>query len=442
MKRMRRHTSVRADVPHVVVLGAGFAGVSALQQLAHSGLRVTLIDRHPYNTFQPLLYQVATGGLNPGDVTFPLRTLAAKYRARFRRGEVVGLDSGQRQVIFADGERIDYDYLIIGTGVTTNHFGIPGAAEITMSMYTRPDALRVRDALFGGLEKIASESPWRTGSFTVVVAGGGPTGVEMAGSLAELRNAMLSTTFPELDPAEVHVILVEMMGTVLSPFATSLQQYTLDYLAKCGVDVRLNSALAQVHPARVDLKDGSSLRADLVIWAAGVSSDPALRNWGLPIGKGNRIETEADLRVCGEDRIFAVGDNALTVDDPLPQLAAPAIQTGKHAVSQILRLTNAQPTEPFHYRDPGIVAALGTRSAVVQLPNGIKLTGLLGGIAWVALHLWYLLGGRNRVQTLINLSYRYLLWPRQASVIVGDIVEPPSQTSSGKGSRIRADSVE
>lgn len=427
---------------HVVVLGAGFAGVSALRELAHAGFRVTLVDRHPYNTFQPLLYEVATGGLNPGDVTFPLRTLTAKNRARYQRAEVVGLDSDRRQLMCADGGRIDYDYLIIGTGITTNHFGIPGAADFTMSMYTRSEALRVRDTLFGGLEKIASQSRWGSGSFTVVVVGGGPTGVEMAGALAELRNAMLSTAFPELDPAEVHVVLIEMMGTVLSPFAESLQKYTLSYLKKCGVDVRLNSALAEVHPDCVDLQDGSSLHSDLAVWAAGVSGDPALRNWGLPIGKGNRIETEPDLRVRGEDRVFAVGDNALTVDDPLPQLAAPAMQMGKYAVSQIIRLSREQPTEAFHYRDPGIVAALGTQSAVVQLPIGLKFTGLLGGLAWVALHLWYLLGGRNRLQTLINLSYRYLLWPRQASVIVGDIIEPPSQTASGKGSRTRSDSVE
>ncbi len=442
MKKMTKTMSGRPDAPHVVILGGGFGGISALQELAHSGLRVTLIDRHPYSTFQPLLYQVATGGLNPGDVTFPLRTLSVKNRARYLRAEVVGLDSNQKQVICAGGDRVGYDYLIIGTGITANHFGIPGAADITMSMYTRPEALRVRDALFGGLENVAAQSTLRAGSFTVVVSGGGPTGVEMAGQLAELKQAMLGKAFPELDPSEVKVILVEMTDTVLNGFDESLQKYTIGELTKRGVDIRLGNAIDKVHPDQVDLADGTSLRADLIVWAAGVAGDPALKEWGLPIGKGGRIEAESDLRVRGEECIFAVGDAAVTVDDPLPQLAQPAMQTGKHAAAQILKMTEKQPTHPFHYRDLGIVAALGSRAAVVQLPIGIKLTGLVGGIAWVALHLWYLLGGRNRIQTLFNLTYRYILWPSQTSVIVGDIVEPPSQTASGKGSRLRADSVE
>lgn len=444
MKRLTRHSAVRPDAPHVVIVGGGFAGVSALQELAHSGMRVTLVDRHPYNTFQPLLYQVATGGLNPGDVTFPLRTLSVKHGARYRRAEVVGLDSEHQQIICADGDRIGYDYLIIGTGITTNHFGIPGAKEITMSMYTRPEALRVRDALFGGLEKVASQqqADARSGSFTVVVSGGGPTGVEMAGQLAELKKAMLGKAFPELDPSEVRVILVEMMDSLLNGFAESLQKYTIDELSELGVDIRLGNAIEKVHPDQVDLKDGTSLRADLIVWAAGVAGDPALKEWGLPIGKGGRIEVEPDLRVRGEERVFAVGDAAVTVEKPLPQLAAPAMQMGKYVVSQILRLSQQKPTQAFHYRDPGLVAALGTRSAVVQLPIGLKLTGLIGGVAWVALHLWYLLGGRNRIQTLLNLAYRYMLWPSQTSVIVGDIVEPPSQTPEGHGARVRADSVE
>src|SRR3954469_2484993 len=182
-------------VPHVVVVGAGFAGASALQELAHENVRVTLIDQHPYNTFQPLLYQVATGGVNPGDVTYPLRALSARRGARYRRAKVIGIDHENRRVLVDEGAPIDFDYLIIAIGSTTNHFGIPGADEHTMSMYTRADAIRVRDATFGALEKIAAESETGPGRFDVVVVGGGATGVEMAGAIAELKRAMLTPTF-------------------------------------------------------------------------------------------------------------------------------------------------------------------------------------------------------------------------------------------------------
>ncbi|SDS89046.1 NAD(P)/FAD-dependent oxidoreductase [Microlunatus soli] len=413
--------------PRVVVLGAGFAGAAALRELAHADVSVTVVDQHPYNTFRPLLYQVATGGLNPGDVTYPLRHLSARDHARYRRAKVIGIDRDRRQVIVDEGQPIDYDYLIIGIGSTTNHFGIPGAAEHTMSMYTRVDALRVRDAIFGGLEKIAGDSDTGTGSFTVIVVGGGATGVEMAGAIAELKHAMLTPTFPELNPAEVNVILVEMTGALLPPFDRHLQQYALRQLIKRGVDVRLNTAIASVAKDHVELKDGSAVPADLVVWAAGISGYPDSQEWGLPIGKGGRIVIGDDLRVQDQDRIFAVGDTAINPDHPQAQLASPAIQMGQHAARQIVRLTRSESTEPFRYHDRGIMATIGNQSAVVQLSTGQRITGPLAWFAWVALHLWYLLGGRNRVQTLINLAYRYLIWPRQTGVIIGDVIEPPSQ---------------
>src|SRR5918998_4959329 len=201
-----------SEMPHVVVVGGGFAGVSATSELSKEGFRVTLIDRHPYNTFQPLLYQVATGGLNAGDVTYSLRFFSAKHGGvRFRRATVTGIDHDSKEVLCDDGVRVGYDYLIIGNGITTNHFGIPGAAEYTMSMYTRAEALRVRDAIFGSLEIIAGMSDPNTGGFTVVIVGGGATGVEMAGQLAELKTLAIPLTYPEMNPARIHVVLVEMM---------------------------------------------------------------------------------------------------------------------------------------------------------------------------------------------------------------------------------------
>jgi NADH:quinone reductase (non-electrogenic) len=412
-------------MPHVVIVGAGFGGLSATDALSKEGFRVTLLDRFPYNTFQPLLYQVATGGLNPGDVTYALRYFAARHEgARFRVAEVVGIDHDQQQVICDDGERVDYDYLIIGNGITTNHFGIPGAAEYTMSMYTRAEALRVRDTIFGSLEIISGEPEMSTHGFTVVIVGGGPTGVEMAGQLAELKSETMPSIYPEINPARLRVVLVEMMDRLLAPFDESLQKYTLQELTKRGVDVRLNTAITEIEPDRVDFKDGSSMPVDLVIWAAGVSGDPVIRNWGLPIGRAGRIEINDDLRVVGEERIFAIGDASVGVNNPLPQLAQPAIQEGKFAAKQIARLHRGLDTQTFHYHDKGTMATIGRGDAVLQMPMGVKLKGVLAWAGWIVLHIAYLLGGRNRVQTLINLGSRYF-GPRRSNAIVGDVLETP-----------------
>ncbi len=413
------------EMPHVVVVGAGFGGISASGELAKEGFRVTLLDRHPYNTFQPLLYQVATGGLNPGDVTYSLRYYAAGHAGvSFRRGEVVDIDHDAQEVVCDDGVRVPFDYLILGNGITTNHFGIPGAAEYSMSMYTRAEALRVRDAIFGSLEIIAGLSDPNTGAFTVVIVGGGATGVEMAGQLAELKTLTIPSTYPEMNPARVHVVLVEMAEHLLAPFDDSLRKYALRELVKRGVDVRLKTAISEVHADRVDFKDGSSMPVDLVVWAAGVAGYGRLRDWGLPIGRAGRIEVNGDTRVVGFENIFAIGDASVIVDDPLPQLAQPAIQTGKHAARQIARLYRGLDTETFSYTNKGTMATIGRGDAVLEAPIGVKLTGVIAWLGWIALHIFFLLGNRNRVQTLINLGARYA-GPRRVNAIIGDVMETP-----------------
>ncbi len=412
-------------MPHVVVIGGGFGGLSATETLAKEGFRVTLIDRHPYNTFQPLLYQVATGGLNAGDVTYSLRYFSARYRnVSFRRTTAIGLDHEKREVLCDDGVNIGYDYLIIANGITTNHFGIPGAAEYSVSMYTRAEALRVRDMIFGGIETIAGMSEEHTGGFTIVVVGGGATGVEIAGQLAELKSHAVPVVWPELNPALMHVVLVEMGPALLAPFDDKLRRYTLRELVKRGVDVRLKTAISEVHADRVDFKGGQTMQADLVIWAAGVSGYPLLRDWGLPIGRAGRIEVNSDLRSINDERVFAVGDASVIVDNPLPQLAQPALQTGKHAAQQITRIHLGQQTVPFVYYNKGTMATIGRADAVVQLPNGLKLTGIVAWLGWIALHIMFLLGSRNRIQTLINLAVRYSGLGR-SGVIVGDVAETP-----------------
>jgi NADH dehydrogenase len=413
----------QSDAPRVLVVGAGFAGLSALKALRGANARVTLVDRNVYSTFQPLLYQVATAGLNGSDVAFQARGVTRKYRARFRHGEVSGIDTAARQLMLADGARLDYDYLILATGVTTAHFGVPGAAEHTWGLYTRRDAIALRDQLMGRLEYLNTERP--DAQIAVTVVGGGATGVELAGTLAELRNVALSWAFPDIDRARMHVRLVEMAPVLLAPYSESLREYARRQLAARGVDVRLSTEISKVTAGHVTLANGEELRSDVTVWAAGVAAAPAVSRWNLPQGKGGRILTGPDLRVNGHDRIFAVGDLAVIDGQPLPQLAQPAIQLGRFAAAQVRRLIAGQPTESFRYHDKGIMATIGRRSAVVQLPYGVRIRGTLAWLAWLGLHLITLLGNRNRINALVNLSWRYLSWSRGGGLIVGDEDPPP-----------------
>ncbi|HEY2579004.1 MAG TPA: NAD(P)/FAD-dependent oxidoreductase [Streptosporangiaceae bacterium] len=405
----------------VVVVGAGFAGLSSLRVLAHAGLRVTLVDHNIYSTFQPLLYQVATAGLNPGDVAYPARGFTRKYGVRFRRGELKTMDTQARRVTLADGSQLGYDYLIIATGVSASYFGIEGAAKNSLALYTRSDAIKLRDHLMAGLERL---SVAETGEDVVItIVGGGATGVEVAGTLAELRNVALAAAYPEIAPARVKVRLVELGPALIAPFSAPLCEYARRQLVKRGVDIQLDTTIREVTPHSVIVDSGEELRSDITVWAAGVAATPSAADWGLPQGKHGRIVVGPDLRVKGQDRIFAIGDIGVAEVDPSPQLAQPAIQEGKHAARQIRNLAAGQPTTPFRYHDKGLMATIGRRSAVVDLPQGIRIRGTLAWLAWLALHIFYLLGNRNRISTLLNLSWRYLTWRHGGGMIVGD--DPP-----------------
>jgi NADH:quinone reductase (non-electrogenic) len=415
----------QAGQPRVIVVGAGFAGLAAVAELARTGAQVTLIDRNAYSTFQPLLYQVATAGLNPGDVAYPARSFTAKRNARFRLGELTGIDTEARRITLVDGSEFGYDYLVLAIGVAAAYYSVPGAAEETLGLYTRRDAITLRDHIMARLERL-DIAPGRDVNFTVV--GGGATGVELAGSLAELR-AALDVAYPGIAESQVHIRLVEQFPALLAPFEQSLQKYAYRQLRSRGVEVRLNAKIREVTPAAVLLENGDNLPSDVTVWAAGVAAPDVVATWGLPQGRGGRIRVRPDLRVVGQDRIFAVGDIALIDEQPLPQLAQPAIQTGRHAGSQIGRLLADQPTSGFSYHDKGIMATIGRRSAVVQLPRGIRIRGTLAWFTWLALHLITLLGNRNRLSALLNLSYRYLAWSHGGGIIVGD--DPPTVLPGG-----------
>jgi NADH:ubiquinone reductase (H+-translocating) len=309
--------------------------------------------------------------------------------------------------------------------VSAAYYGVTGAAENTFGLYTRHDAVALRDHIMARLERLDIEGPGNAVHFTVV--GGGATGVELAGALAELRAD--PEAFPEVDQADVHISLVEMAPALLAPFHPKLQSYALKQLRRRGVDVHLDTKIAEITADQVILANGDKLPSDVTVWAAGVSAPDALTAWGLPQGHGGRIEVGPDLRVAGQDRIFATGDIALVEGQPLPQVAQPAIQSGRHAARQIAALLAGRPTQPFRYHDKGIMATIGRRSAVVELPHGMRIHGTLAWLAWLALHLFYLLGGRNRLSALLNLSYRYLVWGHGGGVIVGD--NPPATVPGG-----------
>jgi NADH:ubiquinone reductase (H+-translocating) len=427
------------DTPHVVIVGAGFAGLSAVAKLRKSGVRVTIIDRNLYSTFQPLLYQVATGGLNPGDIAYPVGGFTARRNARYMRADVAAVDTGARLVHLADGREISYDYLIVAAGVSANYFGIKGAAENTFGLYTRADSIVLRDHIMNGFEQLSADEDERR-DFAVTVVGGGATGVELAGTLGELRSTVLRSTFPDVDPKRMHIRLVETAPELLMPFHPKLREYARRQLVKRGVDIRLKTTISEVTPDHVVLADGSSVRSDLTVWAAGVAAHHSVASWGLPQGKSGRILVGPDLRVQGTENVFAVGDIALHEEDPAPQLAPGAQQEGKHAAEQIVHLLRGEPTQPFRYYDKGTMATIGRRSAVVQLAplGGARMTGTLAWLVWLGLHLVLLLGNRNRIATLINLSWRYVAWGHGGGVIVGDEPAEPLPSEVSQAARLNA----
>ena len=428
MARLRGVTrrASATGAPRVVVVGMGFAGLATVKRLTRAGMRVTLVDRNIYSTFQPLLYQVATGGLNPSDVAYPLRAFAHRYGARFQRGELVNIDDAAKKITLRQGEELDYDYLVLASGVTAAYYGVTGADKHSLAMYTRRDAIALRDHIMAWLERLSGEDRGR--SLAITIVGGGATGVELAGTLAELRNIALATAFPDIDRSRMQIRLVEQAPALLAPYTPSLREYAHRQLLDRGVDVRLDAQIREITADHVVLADGEHLPSDVTVWAAGVTAPDSVSGLGLGQGRGGRIQVGPDLRVTGHDRIFAIGDIALTEGEPIAQLAQPALQMGRFAAEQIARLAAGQPTERFVYHDKGIMATIGRRSAVVQLPYRVRIRGTLAWFAWLGLHLVTLLGSRNRISTLINLTYRYLTWGRGGALLVDS--DPPAESSA------------
>lgn len=419
VKRLRTRPGRPAERParpRVVVVGAGFAGLNAARELARGGALVALVDHHPYTTFQPLLYQVATAGLSAADTSYPLRAFAGKYpNLRVRVAGLGKLHLDDKRVELDDGTAIDYDYLVLASGVTTNWLGIKGAEEHAMPLYGVRDAVTLRRRLQRCLEEIA-EGKRPTGH--VVVVGGGATGVEIAGTMAELRRRTLPLTHPEIKPDQTSVTLVERFDYVLAPYKPRLRDAAAHALRERGVRLRLGSTVAAVEPEAVVLADGTRLHSDATVWALGVTAPDEVAECGLPQGKGGRVVVTEALNLEERPEVFVAGDLALP-PDPLPQLAQPAVQMGKHVGRQILAAAQGRPLKPFSYRDPGIMAIVGRAEAVVQLRNGRTMRGLIAWLVWIFVHVAYLLGGRNRITVLVDFFWRYL-GPRRSAASVAE----------------------
>jgi NADH:ubiquinone reductase (H+-translocating) len=427
-----------ATRPHVVVIGAGFGGLAAAKRLEREAVDVTLIDRHNYHTFQPLLYQVATAGLNPADVGYAVRGLFRRQqRVVFRKGQVTGVDWDGHQVRLRDEPPIGFDHLIIAAGSATNYFGVPGAAEYAFPLYGLDDAVRVRNHLLG-LYEAAEADPGLIdeGVLNLVIVGGGPTGVEVAGAMAELVTKVLEQDFHDLDAHRTRVVLVEQAPHLLAPFRPGSRRYAHRVLEDRGVEVRLDTAVTAVGPDSLTFADGTRLHTRLVVWAAGVRASTLADGLGATQGRGGRITVADDLSIPGFPNAFAVGDVA-DIDDGhggrLPQLAQVAIQGGEHAADQVLATIARRPHQPFRYHDKGTMATIGRRAAVAELPRGVRLTGSVAWLAWLVLHLVYLLGVRNRVSVFLNWAWNYLTWDRGPRLILRPEVLPhtPHPLSDG-----------
>ena len=396
-------------LPHVVILGAGFGGLTAARALTKHA-QVSLIDRHNFQTFLPLLYQVSTAGLAADHVAYPIRGALRKTNVQFRMGTPEKLNAATNELTLADGQVIKFDHLVIAMGSTTADFGIAGVKENALGMKTVGEALTIRSEVMRAYEEMCIQG--NKDKLDIAIVGGGPTGVEMAGAFAELVRGPLRSDYA--DAADrVRVSIIEAGPRLVPSFSESLSNKTQKDLEKLGVTVLTNTSVKEVLPDSILTLDGNSIPADTTVWAAGVKGVPAMDLLHLPITRG-RIDVTSTLQVTGYENIWAIGDIAGVVGSngvPLPMVAPVAMQQGRFLAKQIQALTDAKPLENFKYKDKGSMATIGRHKAIVEV-KGIRISGPIAWLAWLWLHLFYILGGRNKIGTMADWTWNYLTFDR------------------------------
>lgn len=414
------HDHAFDSLPHVAIVGAGFAGLWAARELTKQPVRVTLFDRNNYHTFQPLLYQVAAAEIEPEQIAYPVRAvLRRRPNITFALADVTAVDLAA-QTLTADGEEIAYDYLLLATGSVTQFFGIPGAAAYSFSLKSMEEAMLLRNHILTCFERaVPADAELRRRLLTFVVVGGGPTGVEYAGALSELIRGPLRKDFPELNIAEVSVVLVEAVDRLLLAMPEKLSQYTAEQIRKMGIELRLNTEVTAVTPTEVHLKDGSTITTNSVVWVAGVGGEKLPEDSGIAVQRNGRVPVRPTLQLPEHENVYTIGDLAAFEQDgePLPMVAQVAIQQGVHAAHNILRQLAGEAPEAFRYQDKGSMATIGRNRAVAEL-NGRSLTGFPAWVIWLFVHILYIVGFRNRIMVLFTWAWRYITFEQTVRLIL------------------------
>jgi NADH dehydrogenase len=413
--------------PRVVIIGAGFGGLQCAKALRDKPVEVVLVDVQNYHLFTPLLYQVASCLLAPSEITAPLRkVLSGAPNIRYRQGEVVDVDFAQRHVRLADGSVLEYEQVVLATGSTTNFYGNDAIESRALGLKTLGEALQLRNHVLDCLERAAaaSDPDERERLLTFCIIGGGPTGVEYAGALAELARLVLPREYPEIRPHEFRIVLLEGGDRVLPTFKRRLTAYGQRELEHRGVDVRTNELVASANDMGVVTTEGTEIRTATLVWTAGVQPSAVPLHPGVTRTDTRRIAVDDHLRILGVDHAFAIGDVAAEPDrkgQPLPMLATAAMQAGRYVARQIVR---DEPGHRFRYFNKGTMATIGRRAAVAQI-GPIQLTGFLGWVAWLVVHLYYLIGFENRLRVLMRWSWYYLRLDRPVRSILR--ADPPRE---------------
>jgi NADH:ubiquinone reductase (H+-translocating) len=415
----------------VLIAGAGFGGLACARQLDGQPVDVVLLDQHNYHLFTPLLYQVATGLLNPSDIAYPLRTVFRhSANVRFRQATVTRVDLPNKVVRLDSGPPLSYDYLVLATGSTDNYFGNEQVARVSLGLKALENATRLRNHVLTCLERAdaISDPQSRRGLLTFVIVGGGPTGVESSGALSELMEIVAGKDYHQISRAEIRIILVEGTDRLLNAFSVRLGRYARRVLERRGVEVRTGALVKSANGHSVILADGTEIACATIIWSAGVRPNDPIGDSPLPRFRNARIQVDEWLRIPGAPGAYGIGDAASprVGDRELPMLSPPAMQAGRYVARTIVDEVRGLPVErqPFHYVDKGTMATIGRNAGVTHLPAGLEFTGFLGWLTWLFVHVYYLIGFRNRLSALASWAWDYLRHDRPIRIILATGTEP------------------